>query len=372
MKCNPTFAVLGAGNGGVATAADLTVRGFDVHLWEHPDYVENIKPLQKIGGIELEVLPSSKLKEGFAKVKLITTDMEKALEGVDVVLIIVPSFAHKSFAEQCVPYLRDNQVVIIAPGNFGGAIQFYNTFRQNGKAKGVIFAEAECMIYACRKKSPTKIWIRGYKRGLRIAALPSKNNYKVMELIQHAYPEVLPGNNVIETGLSNPNPIQHTPIMILNAGLIDRTKGDFLFYHEGMTPLISKVIETIDDERIAIGTVLKTKMRSMYEQDIEWYGHQGAKGDNIYESTLNNSLYQWSKAPSSFQHRYLTEDIPYGLAAIEELGLKFGVPTPITTSMINIAELLVGKNLREERRSLDKLGLGQKKANEIIAFVHEG
>jgi glycerol-3-phosphate dehydrogenase len=34
MSKKPTFAVLGAGNGGTATAADLTVRGFDVHLWE--------------------------------------------------------------------------------------------------------------------------------------------------------------------------------------------------------------------------------------------------------------------------------------------------------------------------------------------------
>lgn len=372
MKCKPTFAVLGAGNGGVATAADLMVRGFSVNLWEHPDFEENIKTLKEIGGVNLEVLPSTPLKEGFAKIKLITTDIEKALEGVDVVLVIVPSFAHESFAEFCTPYLRDNQVVIITPGNFGGALQFYNTFKQKGNAADVIFAEAECMIYACRKKDPATIWIRGYKKGLRIAALPSKYNNKVMELIQQAYPEVLPGENIIETGLSNPNPIIHTPIMSLNAGLIDRTKGDFLFYNEGMTPGIARVIEAIDYERLSVGNAFKTKMRSMYEQDVEWYGYQGAAGKNIYETTVNNGIYQWSKAPNSFQHRYLTEDIPYGLAAIEDLGHKSGVSTPFTTSMINIAQILVGKNLREEGRSLDKLQLAQKSIDEIIKFINEG
>lgn len=372
MAKKPIFAVLGAGNGGMATASDLTIRGFDVHLWEHPDFEENVKPLQEIGGINLEVLPSTPLREGFAKIKLITTDIGKALEQADVVVVIVPSYAHETFASFCAPHLRDNQVVIITPGNFGGALTFFNAFKRKGSAEGVIFAEAECMIYACRKKSPTTIWIRGYKKGLRIAAIPSKFNCRVMELIQQVYPEVLPGQNIIETGLSNPNSIIHVPIMVLNSGLIDRTKGDFLFYAEGMTPKIAQLVEAIDSERLEIGKAFNTQLRSMHEQDTEWYGYQGAVGNNIYESTINNKIYQWSKAPDTFLHRYLTEDIPYGLAAIENLGGEFGVPTPITTSMINIAQLLAGIDLREKRRSLNELGLAEKTIGEILKFIHEG
>jgi len=371
MSKKPTFAVLGAGNGGTATAADLTVRGFDVHLWEHPDFKENIKPYLENGGINLEVLPSTPLKEGFAKVKLITTDIEKAINGVDVVMIIVPSFAHKTVAELCVPYLQEGQVVVINPGNFGAAIQFSNIFKQKGKVKKVIFAEAECLIYACRKKDPQTIWIRGYKEGLRIVAFPAKENDKVISLIKQVYPEVLPGYNVFETGLSNPNPIIHTPIMLLNAGLIERPV-DFLFYKEGMTPAIAKVVEAIDAERMTIGRAFKTEMRSMYEQDKEWYGYQGAVGKNIYETTVNNSIYQWSKAPNTFQHRYLTEDIPYGLAAIEDLGKKVKVNTPIVTSMINLAELVVGENLRKDCRTLNKLGMNEMSVEDIIELINEG
>jgi hypothetical protein len=40
--------------------------------------------------------------------------------------------------------------------------------------------------------------------------------------------------------------------------------------------------------------------------------------------------------------------------------------------MINIAQVLVGRDLREERRSLEKLGLAQKSVDEIIRFVNEG
>lgn len=133
-----------------------------------------------------------------------------------------------TFAEFCTPFLRDNQVVIITPGNFGGALQFYNIFKQKGCAKGVIFAEAECMIYACRKKAPTTKWKIEYKKGYCIATLPSKYNDKVMELFQKVYPEVLPVVIIIETGLSNCDPIIITLVMVLNAGYTDITKGDFL------------------------------------------------------------------------------------------------------------------------------------------------
>ena len=56
MRDKPKFAVLGAGNGGLATSADLAVRGFDVSLWEHPDFKANITPIQEKGGIILEAV----------------------------------------------------------------------------------------------------------------------------------------------------------------------------------------------------------------------------------------------------------------------------------------------------------------------------
>lgn len=372
MDHKPSFAVLGAGNGGVATAADLTVRGFQVNLWEHPDFAASIKPMQELGGINLETVPSIPMKEGFAKVNMITTDIEAALNGVDAVLVIVPAFAHQKIAECCAPYLQDHQVVIISPGNFGGAIQFQNIFQEKGHAKDVVFAEAECMIYACRKKDPTTVWIRRYKKGLRYAALPASKTDRVMEIIHQVYPEAEPAANILETGLSNCNPTQHPPIMILNAALIERTHGEFLFYNEGVTPGVIRVIEAADRERISVCAALKTKIRSAYEQEVAWYGYQGCSGNNLYESMNDNPFYRTSKAPSSFQNRYLTEDIPFGLVPVEELGEMVGVPTPTVTAIINFAQLLTERDLRANRRSLATLGLDHLSVDELIRFVNEG
>jgi len=370
MNRNPSFAVLGAGNGGMATAADLTVRGFKVNLWEHPDFADTIKPIQDLGGINLETVDSIPMKPGFARLNLITTDIKAALDGVDAVLVIVPAFAHKNIAECCVPYLQDNQIVIISPGNFGGALQFRNTFCKTGTAQNVVFAEGECMIYACRKKDPTTIWIRRYKKGLRFAALPAVHSDRVMEIVQQIYPEAEKAANTLETGLSNCNPTQHPPIMILNAGLIERTKGDFLFYNEGVTHGVIRVIDAVDKERVAVCDALHTKIRTAFEQEFAWYGYQGCSGTNLYESLKDNPFYRTSKAPESFQDRYLTEDIPFGLAPLEELGKLVGVPTPTATAIINFACLLSERDLRANRRSLASLGIGDVTPNQLLEMVN--
>lgn len=53
MNNDSTVAILGAGNGGLCAAADLTLRGFQVHLYEIPEFVENITPVEEADGISL-------------------------------------------------------------------------------------------------------------------------------------------------------------------------------------------------------------------------------------------------------------------------------------------------------------------------------
>lgn len=44
-------AILGAGNGGMTAAADLKDRGFDVALYELPQFAKNLEVIKEKGGI---------------------------------------------------------------------------------------------------------------------------------------------------------------------------------------------------------------------------------------------------------------------------------------------------------------------------------
>ena len=90
------FAVVGAGHGGKAIAAHLAIKGFTVNLYNRT--FSRIQPIKKMRGIELE----GEVK-GFGKLNVVTSDMEKAIRGVDIIMVVVPANGHISIAQRCAP-----------------------------------------------------------------------------------------------------------------------------------------------------------------------------------------------------------------------------------------------------------------------------
>ena len=55
--------------------------------------------------------------------------------------------------------------------------------------------------------------------------------------------------------------------------------------------------------------------------------------------------------------RYVTEDVPYGLVPIAELGRLAGVPTPVAQALTALASAALGRNFAGEGRTLERMGL---------------
>jgi opine dehydrogenase len=82
FKNGPKFAVLGTGNSGQAYAADIALKGYSVNLAEISGFEETLRAIEKKGGIELSGASSN----GFARFNMITTDLEAAVKGVDIII----------------------------------------------------------------------------------------------------------------------------------------------------------------------------------------------------------------------------------------------------------------------------------------------
>jgi len=364
--------VLGGGNGAFITAADLKLKGHGVTLCELPYLKKNIEGVSKSKTIELQVVGNPGIRPGLAHLDKVTTNMEEALSDAEVVLMVLPAFAQKPFAEACVPHLKDGQIIVLTPGNFGGAIEFSNILCQRGSEQKVTIAEMECMIYSGFKSHPTVAWVSGYKKGLRLAAYPGKDTGKVMEKMLQVYPDLRAAENVLETGLRNINTVVHAPIVVHNAGWIEKTKGNFLFYWDGCTPAVAHVAEEVDQERMTLGRSLGIELTSMLDVSLEWYGHEGAKGSSLYEVLSTNPVYVKDNAPSTLHHRFLLEDIPYGMVPMESLGTLTGVPTPVTSAIVTLASELTEIDFRSQARDLRHLGLGSLGMEKLRKLVDQG
>jgi len=353
--------VLGAGNGGQALSAHLAINGCEVNLFEHPDFKKNIEEISKKGGIEL----SGKL-QGFGKIFHATSDIKEAIEGTSVIMIVAPSFAQKAFIELALPYLVNSQIIVLIPGNFG-SFEIKKILKNNGK--NLTIAETNSLPYACRKIEEGKVNIWGVKSYISIASLPAVDIKNVIKILNDFFPIPLtPAKNSLEISFSNPNMIVHCPTMILNAGRIESTKGDFMFYCEGMTESVCKIMEKMDKERIRIGEKLGLNLTSTFEWLKQTYH---LEGKNLYEVISNSPVYggHGPDAPGTLSHRYITEDIPYLLVPVVSFGKLLGIQAPIIECIIRLASAINGVDYLKTGRNLETLGLSEMSLEKILSCI---
>ncbi|MBT9134523.1 MAG: Opine dehydrogenase [Firmicutes bacterium] len=358
----PRVAVLGAGHGGQAMAGHLGLKGCEVALYNRSQ--DRIAPIQIAGGIEL-----TGQVEGVGRLALVTTDIELAVKDAELIMVVVPANGHAPMAEAVAPYLVDGQIVVLHPGRTGGALEFVNTIRSNGCVADVIVSEASTLIYACRMLNPAKVHIFGIKNIIPVAAIPSYRTPEVINKLNSVYPQFVPGDNVLKTSLDNIGAIFHPALTILNAGRIESTHGEFEFYMDGATPAVTRVLETLDNERVAVAAALGIRAMSARE----WlYVAYDAPGRTLFEAMQANIGYKGISAPPTTLMRYITEDVPMSLVPIASIGAHLGVPTPMMDSMIHLASVIHDVDYWAEGRTVDTMGISTFSVKQIRQLVLEG
>src|ERR671913_1377081 len=107
--------VLGGGNTAFSMAANLALTGFEVLLWEHPNFAQTIEPIRESKTIHLDGAGAT----GTARLAAVTTDPAEALAWSETLVCSVPSYAHAPFIEQLAPHLRPGHLLALLPGNLG-------------------------------------------------------------------------------------------------------------------------------------------------------------------------------------------------------------------------------------------------------------
>jgi opine dehydrogenase len=81
---------------------------------------------------------------------------------------------------------------------------------------------------------------------------------------------------------------------------------------------------------------------------------------------------RWIKGPPTLDHRYLHEDVGWGLVPWSELGKSRDVPTPLMDALIALGGGLTGRDYRAEGLTLERLGVAGLGPDELPAYLHEG
>ncbi len=341
-------AVLGAGNGGCAVACDMSLRGHEVTLIKTSNSMhnENFQYLLDNDGA-ISIFENGETKS--SRISKVTTDISQ-LSECEIVIVYIQTKYHEPLVERIIPHLRKDQIVIFNPGYLSTAYMLKHNVRDD-----VIIVEAESSFIDCRISEPgvIKAGFRNVRNPLGI--YPSSRKEEAIEKLECLGFPFTYLSSVVEAALHNPNLIVHTVGAIMSIPRIEKTNGDYCMYHEVFTPSVWRILEQLDDEKMNVLEKLgferlpyveACKFRNSLDDDRDakevffWYAAMPTR----------------AKGPIVVDSRYISEDVPQGLVMLEALGAQLDIKTPITTALIELASSALGRDLREEGRSPEKLG----------------
>jgi len=353
------IAVLGAGAGGTAIAFDCAFHGHEVRLFDFPQFPENIDAINKKKCINAEGDIS-----GSANIAYAGHDIDTALKGAELIYVVGPAYSTTPFGKAVAGKLNPGQTVIVSPSSCGGALAFKQAAGLALEDDSISVAETSTLHYAVRLVKPGHIRVfLKLKAGNLLAALPKRHTNDILQLISDVYPSMEPAQSVLQTSLQNANPVIHPAVTLANSARIEGTGGDFLFYEEGVSDSTGRMIEAVDQERITLGAklgivVLPDPIMGMRQgymlQDNYGTGYRKAPG------------FLGIGAQPQLDHRYLNEDVGYGLVFMTRLARQVDVETPTMDAMIQLTSVLMNRDYAGEAlRTPETLGIDGLSAAEL-------
>ncbi len=360
--------VLGAGNGGYAMAADLVLRGHRVTLYNRTQ--ATLSAAIEQGGIRY----TGVLGDGFAPVGNITTDLEGVAARSDLIVVCVPATAHRSIACSLAPHLEEGQTVLLNPGGMLGSLAFLRELRAAGHSGHVRIAETGTLTYICRKPDPGSVLITNVLKSVPFAAFPASSTMAFSEDVADIVPNLKPVSHILAAGFANVNAVLHPPAMVLGAAWIEHTQGDFRYYLDAATPAVAHLMEALDGERraVAVGWGVDVPSFPQLFASIGSTSSEAGEKEDYLLTLLDSVPNHHIKAPPSLDHRYMHEDIPFGLVPMIDLGRAVGVGTPTMAAVAQIACVSTKRDYWAESRTLASLGLDGWSKERVLELLEEG
>jgi opine dehydrogenase len=359
-------AVIGAGNVGCALAADLAMRGVEVRLCTRS--TARLAPLRAAGTLTVTGEVS-----GSVMLPPTTTSVRDALAGASVVALTVPTPALPHYVPALVAEFTSEQLLWLDPGHSGGALYVAAEFARSGR-RAPLICQLSTASHGSRMSGPASVGVFRLPEAL-LAAFPGRRVAECHERIDG----LLPGRysraaTVVELHLMNINAVMHPAQMIGNASWIEATAGDFCIYQEGTGPAVGRFMDAVDAERLAIAGCLGLPAAPFVDILCRagFTTPEAARLGRAHAALSAGDPIREVKAPPSLDHRYLHEDVGWGLVPWTALATAADVGTPTMNALIHLAGVANQVDYLSLGLGLDRMGLADMGPERIMTYARTG
>lgn len=351
--------IAGAGSIAFGTAALLAENGQDQMLWspsgESTAALTDGATLKATGAIETEFSP-----------RIALTAAELAGEN-DCLLIALPAYGHKQVMDALAPHVRNGQHVIISSHASLGAIYLSDLLADRG-ITAPITAWGTTAITG-RRQSPTEVGVNTVRKLIDLCTVPETQSNAALALCRQLFGDRFqPRDGLLAISLSNLNPQNHMGIALGNMTRMER--GETWSQGQNVTPNVGRLLEELDEERLAIADALGLEVRTIFE-----HFHLSFHVPVSSISDMNQQMHaegNGGTGPATADSRYVTEDVPYGLALTAEIGRMAGKPAHLHEAGIRIFSAMYGRDFMGENALLKEIDLSRWTLDELREAARTG
>jgi len=296
----------------------------------------------------------------------ITNDPSIAAKA-DVIILAVPSFAHGQYFEAFQPYIKPGTIVACMPARSGGDILFASKLKE--KAASCCFVGFETLPWACRfTEWGKRATILGTKGSILAAVTPESESERALAVLQGllgVFPRVLKSPNNLGISLRNPGQVIHPGVMY-GRWCPEKWDGNTLstkpLFYQGVDEFTEQVLLGLSGEVQDVCRKVESLVPGFSLKDActlhQWYKDSYA-GQMSDDSTLKLSMntcaayvgltHPMKQVEGGYMpdltYRYLSEDVPTGLAFTRGLAEILSVPTPWMDKVVGWAQQQIGLSL---------------------------
>lgn len=322
-------AILGAGAIGPGCAALAASRGHQAVLWSPSG--------AGTAGLG-DVLQAEGALEGRFPVVVAAT-LDDAFAGAEAALLTVPAYALPALLPRIAAAIPKDLPLLIAPAASLAPLAFAR-LRGPGAPVG---AMATTPITG-RRTAPDRVRIAAIRAEAEMGALPGCAAPQMAALAQSLFGNrwlVVP--DALAAAFINTNPIAHAALVLANVTRIEQREswGQYGL----MTPAVCRLMEALCAERDALAARFGHQPPSLVEA---LHRTNGVPRGPLHEMTRAIEQGRGVIAgPTDMETRYVTEDVPYGLAFYLAVAHAIGQPMPVTEAAVTVIETLWGRGLRD-------------------------
>ena len=277
---------------------------------------------------------------------------EDAARECDLIIFAAPAFLHATYFERLKTHVGEGCVIVGLPGQPGFEFEARNAL--GTKLDECVLVSFESSPWVCRLVEfgsiaeilGTKSRLVGAMQGEPSNAR-SKTPIELLQMLFGEFPRLMVSGHLLGISLRSPNACSHPPILYGRWRDWDGSPLNFepLFYYEVdeetaqlLTQISNEILLTSRTIMREYPTVDLSQVIPIYDWDIGTYGDVIKDKTNLLTALRTNTSYAGIRHPMvktpegryvpDFKHRFLTEDVPFGLAVVRGIAEIVGVSTP--------------------------------------------